>query len=710
MSSFPHHYTQDQLVEALRSTGVEDGQTIFVHASLGRLGYCDAGRSMADSCRVLLGALRKAVGASGTILVPTYSYSIGRNQIFDVQNTPSTVGDFTEFFRQQPEVCRSADPMLSVAGIGPSASRLLSNLPPTCFGPGSIYDRLHDEGGRIVMIGLGLYWATYRHYIEEHFGVPFRFSKLFIGTIRDNSSERTETWSYYAAPLIDNCSPNGVPLEKLCRQAGICRAAPVGRAEVCSIGAREYRAFAGKHLAINPWLTAMGPPLQRDELIAKEDERVGATHFPISLSPGAGMMEIVEKITPLPRDIVSSGFDSALEALGKLIPMKIHEYPTGTRCFTWIVPEKWTCTEAWLETLDGKRLLDYRQNPLHVISYSEPFEGEVSRKELLDHLEVHPYVSSATPFSYSYFHRRWGLCCSRNLRDTLGDERYRVCIKAKRSFGTLKVGEVIVPGKSESGFVLCAHLDHTGQANDGLSGVAVGIEVMRRLLTSPKPRHTIRLLIVSETFGSLAWLSNHMALIPRLQAGIFLDMLGLEYPHALQFSQQKNTIWDRLAYKVVKDADPGSWADDFLKIVTNDNRLFNAPGIRVPMLSLSRVKEASGTGEGWPFAEYHSDLDNAVRVSGSSMSASVEVVLSIIESWDRQTVPIPLYQGEPCLTRFGVHFDFASNPKRATKIFEVMHSIDGKMSMEEISLTTGLEMELLESLINQLVDCGLVRL
>ena len=46
--------------------------------------------------------------------------------------------------------------------------------------------------------------------------------------------------------------------------------------------------------------------------------------------------------------------------------MTIHEYPSGEPCWTWRVPEKWTCHEAYLETLDGNRLLDYADHPLHV--------------------------------------------------------------------------------------------------------------------------------------------------------------------------------------------------------------------------------------------------------------------------------------------------------------------------------------------------------
>ncbi len=52
--------------------------------------------------------------------------------------------------------------------------------------------------------------------------------------------------------------------------------------------------------------------------------------------------------------------------------MIVHEYPTGEPCWTWEVPEKWTCSEAYLETLDGRRLIDFTGQPLHVVSYSLP--------------------------------------------------------------------------------------------------------------------------------------------------------------------------------------------------------------------------------------------------------------------------------------------------------------------------------------------------
>jgi len=224
---------------------------------------------MEAACNLVSQSLLEAVGRTGTVLVPTYSYSIGKGEIFDPAETPSTIGDFTEHFRLLPGAIRSAEPMLSVAGIGPHAESLLSELPKTCYGLDSVYDRLQKLGPRakILTIGLGLYWATYRHYIEERANVPFRFPKHFKGQVRLNGVERSESWEYFAAPRIENCQPNGVPLEQIATHLNLYRSAPLGRGTIGVIGCQDYLQIGLKAFAENPWLTAIGPELPKLEIL-----------------------------------------------------------------------------------------------------------------------------------------------------------------------------------------------------------------------------------------------------------------------------------------------------------------------------------------------------------------------------------------------------------------------------------------------------------
>ncbi|HSQ27511.1 MAG TPA: DUF4910 domain-containing protein, partial [Anaerolineales bacterium] len=236
------------------------------------------------------------------------------------------------------------------------------------------------------------------------------------------------------------------------------------------------------------------------------------------------MVELIQELWFLKRDLVSDDFDRALYRLAEEIPqMKIHEYPTGETCWTWRIPEKWTCHEAYLETLDSRRLIDYEDHPLHVVSYSLPFEGQVSRQELFDHLHVHPRLTDAIPFVFKYYERDWGLCTTQELKQSLTDETYRVVIRSSFEPGTLKVGEVIIPGKSDQSFMLVAHLCHPAMVNDDLTGVVVGLEVARALLNGPQPYYTYRLLILPETIGSVAYLSHHEQLIPKMVGGLFLE-------------------------------------------------------------------------------------------------------------------------------------------------------------------------------------------
>src|SRR5262249_51498310 len=181
-------------------------------------------------------------------------------------------------------------------------------------------------------------------------------------------------------------------LDEKARAAGVCRAEPLGRGEILSFSCRDFFDFTRAELERDPWFTARGPAC---DPVAAEDARIGSRAVEVPLPPEASMEQMIEALWMLPRHLISDGYDDALRALATQLPMNILEYPTGTECWTWVTPEKWTCHEAYLETLDGKRLFSVADNPLHVVNYSLPFEGIVTREELFRHLHVHPRVPEA---------------------------------------------------------------------------------------------------------------------------------------------------------------------------------------------------------------------------------------------------------------------------------------------------------------------------
>lgn len=502
----PIHYTAAELEAGLRAAGLSAGDTVFVHASLGRLGYPDRGRDAESACAVAYDALRAVIGESGTLVVPTYTYSIGAGAPFDVAATPSAVGPFTEYVRRQPGAIRSAEPMLSVAAVGRLAAALTADLPHTSYGDGSVYDRLCTVDAKLSLLGLDLHWATFRHFIEERARVPFRFLKTFTGTVRQDGRERRERWLYFAAPRQPECAPDGVPLARLAREAGLCRGARVGRGEVSVIGCREYLALGLAALARAPWLTAKGPALPLATLWAREDERVGARTLAVAVSAEASAADLLAALSPLRREVVSSGSEAVLEALGRVIPLDVDRIASGQACADGVVPEKWTLKEARVETAAGRLVFSSDDVPARVPGYARSFEGVVSRDTLLDHLHVGDRARDAVPFVSRRADPDWAFCCSPAERDSLTDAAYRVVLRAEQSFGALCVGQATLPGETEATVLLAAHLGPSGARNEGLSGAVVLVDAFRRLVAMGRRRATVRLVIAPAEIGFSAWL------------------------------------------------------------------------------------------------------------------------------------------------------------------------------------------------------------
>ena len=99
--------------------------------------------------------------------------------------------------------------------------------------------------------------------------------------------------------------------------------------------------------------------------------------------------------------------------------------------------------------------------------------------------------------------------------------------------GAYEVVTALIPGETEEEVLVVSHLCHPQpSANDNASGAAANIEiavVLRRLIsegTLPPPKRSIRFLWMPEMTGTYAYLSTYEARLPRVVAGLNLDMVG----------------------------------------------------------------------------------------------------------------------------------------------------------------------------------------
>ena len=415
------------------------------------------------------------------------------------------------------------------------------------------------------------------------------------------------------------------------------------------------------------------------------------------------MMNLIKKLWPLKRSLVSDDYDKALYCLAERAPLKISEYPSGTECWTWIIPEQWTCHEAYLETLDGKRLINYHDNPLHCVEYSKSIDNIVTRDELFKHLHVHPINPKAIPYVFKFYERDWGFCCSQEQKNILNDTKYRVVIKTDFEPGMLKIGEWWLPGQTDQLFILTAHLCHPFQANDDLSGVVAGLEVMEQLAKVTNRYYTHLLLLVPETIGSIAWLSHHEELIPKIKGGLFLEMLGNDSPLALQLSYFGDTQLDFCCKHIITEIDKNSYIRDFWTIIRNDELEYNSPGLRIPMPSISRCQKPES--EFWPYPEYHTHFDTPDIISEERLTQSANTIFKIVKAFDQNFNPKAKFKGQIFCSRYNI---FPRDPEKYEIFFHTLFELDGEHSIMDIALKHGFSFNSVLKVINSLISHNLV--
>ena len=92
-------------------------------------------------------------------------------------------------------------------------------------------------------------------------------------------------------------------------------------------------------------------------------------------------------------------------------------------------------------------------------------------------------------FSYEFrlaydFKRRlneWRITLPKKKFESLSDGLYDLEIDVQTKPGSMKIVEGIHKGKEKSTFVFLSHYCHPGQLNDGLAGVLIMFEVLKKI-------------------------------------------------------------------------------------------------------------------------------------------------------------------------------------------------------------------------------------
>ena len=412
---------------------------------------------------------------------------------------------------------------------------------------------------------------------------------------------------------------------------------------------------------------------------------------------------LMRRLFPLCRSLTGDGVRATFDVLDEQIPLARTEIPSGSRVCDWIVPDEWNLRDAHITGPDGRRVLDWRDSNLHVVSYSEPVRARLSLEKLHERLHTLPEQPDLIPYRTSYYERTWGFCLSHRQLLELPPGEYEVVIDSTLEPGQLTYAEHRIPGHGTKEVLVSTYVCHPSLANDNLSGIAVATMLAKRL-RGRSLRHTYRFLFAPGTIGPLAWLDRNRDELDRIAHGLAVSCIGDEGELTYKRSRRADAEVDLAMEVVLRDSgEPHRvlpwepWG--------GDERQFCSPGFDLPVGTLMRTPHGE-------FDGYHTSADTLDLIRPESLAGAVERCLELVEVLESNRTCTNLAPfGEPQLGRRGLYRSAGgavASPDDERALLWVLNQSDGGASLLDVASHSRLSYPLVSRAAERLERAGLL--
>lgn len=140
---------------------------------------------LASFSEELLYAVLSLVGPTKSVMVSTFNFDFGTTKRFDVQQSKSQVGRFSQISMENPLGIRTASPFYSFKVFGTHTQTLEPYPFRRCTGEKSPFDFQIKHHYLLIAIGHHINKAlTLVHHSENIAGVSWRYEKIFEGLVK----------------------------------------------------------------------------------------------------------------------------------------------------------------------------------------------------------------------------------------------------------------------------------------------------------------------------------------------------------------------------------------------------------------------------------------------------------------------------------------------------------------------------------------------
>jgi len=343
------------------------------------------------------------------------------------------------------------------------------------------------------------------------------------------------------------------------------------------------------------------------------------------------------RLFPLNRSLTGDGVRETYKILNEISPFDVKEIPSGTKVFDWEVPKEWKVNQAYIE-VDGNRIIDFKNNNLHLVGYSTPTDQLLTYKELEPHLLTDPTKPEVIPYRTSYYKDDWGFCMKDwDKRLLKKDAKYHAVVDTELFDGSMTLGEKVIKGKSSQEYIISTYSCHPSMANDNLSGMLTWAFLMREL-SSKKNHFTYRFIIGPETIGALTHLKSmdHY----KVKGAFAICTTAGSGEHSFKETFKGNDDLDRATRLAFRDLKVEAKVYPF-DVKGSDERQFSSQAFRIPTIGIYK-------GKYYEEYNYHTSRDNRLNTGG--LLDNLEIYKYVIESLESNKKYESVYkEGEPML-------------------------------------------------------------
>ena len=386
------------------------------------------------------------------------------------------------------------------------------------------------------------------------------------------------------------------------------------------------------------------------------------------------VIALASKLLHLRRHAITEDSKKTIEIINQYIKLNYINIPSGTKCWDWVIPQKWDLIKAEI-IFKNKIIFNDSEHVMAVQPYCSSFIGEVDLEELKKHIVYNECMPDAYAYNCKLAYRHpyekdWLISIPYNRVKKLKKGKYFISIKSKFSNDKMLIGENTIKGKSDKSIVLLSDICHPGQADDGIVGIALWLRIIQALSKKKKLNYTYKFFTPTETIGSIAWLWKRKTQISKIKAGIFLESIGNKQSLKCKLSHKGNTEIDKIAKIIFK---PSSLYN-FSEGVMNDELIFADSDFNIPMISLQR----------FPYPEYHTSMDNIEAISEKSLEETYNKTIKIIDIIEANNTPNKIVKGPFYLSKHKLYIE-AKNKSDYWKNWNLMNLLGSGKTILQIS-------------------------